>query len=140
MLNLLNDYLRLCPTADKFQCRLQDVMSTLGAKWKELSAEEKQVYMDQSKLPVGDGMYVCVCECVCECTRREMVLTVGFCTDEEMPVEEKEVVVAVPFPAVKENKKNTKAEKKEAPKKKAVAKKAQVSDDNESDSGSEEEE
>jgi len=30
-------------------------MSTLGAKWKELSAEEKQVYADQSKLPVIDG-------------------------------------------------------------------------------------
>jgi len=34
---------------------VQDVMSTLGAKWKELSAEEKQVYADQSKLPVIDG-------------------------------------------------------------------------------------
>ena len=69
-----------------------------------------------------------------------MVLTVGFCADEEMPVAEKEVVGAVPVPAVKEAKKNTKPEKKEAPKKKVVAKKAQVSDDNESDSGSEEEE
>jgi hypothetical protein len=50
----------LCWTPDKSQCRLQDVMSTLGAKWKELSAEEKQVYMDQSKLPVADGMSLCL--------------------------------------------------------------------------------
>ena len=40
-------------------------MSTLGAKWKELSADEKQVYMDQSKLPVADGMFVFLHVCVC---------------------------------------------------------------------------
>jgi len=30
-------------------------MSTLGAKWKELSAAEKQVYVDQSKMQIEDG-------------------------------------------------------------------------------------
>ena len=28
----------------------QDIMSTLGAKWKELSAEEKKIYLDESKV------------------------------------------------------------------------------------------
>jgi len=77
---------------------------------------------------------------VCVCARHEVVLTAGFCADEEMAVVEKEVVVAAPVPAVKESKKSAKPEKKEAPKKKAPAKKAQVSDDGESDSGSEDEE
>jgi hypothetical protein len=30
-------------------------MSTLGAKWKELSTAEKQVYVDQSKMQIGEG-------------------------------------------------------------------------------------
>jgi hypothetical protein len=31
-------------------------MSTLGSKWKELSAEEKKVYLDESKLH-KNGMF-----------------------------------------------------------------------------------
>jgi len=38
---------------------MKDIMSTLGSKWKELSPEHKQVYIDESKR-TKEGILLCL--------------------------------------------------------------------------------